>query len=74
MRQKDFKWFVFGYGQWIFFRTKDEFRYYAKNNSTVYRIKDLRPMSELDSTFKIATYSDNKAFEIIDDVAVPFTI
>jgi|SRR5215831_3947079 len=71
---KTYAWFIFSYGQWMLFRTKKEFREYKRNNSTIYTIKQLRPIAEIEETFKCEPFVESKTWDIHDGMAIPLDI
>ena len=68
-----FKYCFSGYGQFIICRTKVEAKAYLKNNSSIYRIKDLLTITD-ELRQKISDTPRHDVFEIIDNVAVPLEI
>lgn len=66
----NWKWYFYGYGQYIVFKTRKEAQDYLKNSSSIYRIKDLKKFDD-DSLSHFSEHSKTKVFEIIDNVAVP---
>lgn len=69
----NWKWYFYGYGQYIVFHTKKEACDYLKNSSSVYRIKDLQKFDDI-SFSHFSEHPKTKVFEIIDSVAVPLEI